>query len=346
MYKKIIQILNNFGFPRMIVTLFLIILLITSSAVGIALPALISVMLVRIGMNVIFVLAMVPSIACGIGLNFGLPLGIICGIIGALISIELNLAGFPALFIAIMTAVPLAAIIGYGYGALLNKVKGSEMAVSTYVGFSAVSIACIGWLILPFKSPKTVWPIGKGLRVTISLYGGLSKVLNNFLSIRIGSLAIPTGLLLFVLIMVGITWLFLRSKSGIAMKTVGANPLFAVASGLNVDKYRILGASLTTILSAIGIIVYSQSLGLLQLYTAPMYMGFAAVAGILIGGATANKVLVSQVLIGTFLFQGLLVVSLPLANKIVNVPDLAEIARVITSNGVILYALSKIKENV
>jgi len=346
MDKRIIQILNDFGLPRIIIISFLIILLIMAFTLGIPLSDLLSAILVRTGMNGILVLAMVPTITSGVGLNFGLPLGIICGLLGALISIELNLMGFPALFIAIMTAIPIAVIIGYGYGFLLNKVKGSEMAVGTYMGFSAVSIGCIGWLILPFKSPELIWPIGGGLRVTISLTNRLDKVLNNFLSIEIGGLNIPTGSLLFLLIFGGILWLFLRSKTGIAMRTVGENPRFAVASGLSVDKYRIIGTMLSTILGAIGIIVYAQSFGFLQLYTAPMFMGFAAVAAILIGGATVKKASIINVFIGTFLFQSILVVALPVANKIMVTGDVAEISRIIISNGVILYALTQIKERV
>ena len=53
------------------------------------------------------------------------------------------------------------------YGLLLNRLKGSEMSVTTYVGFSVVSLMCIAWLVLPFKSPIMTWPLGNGLRTTI-----------------------------------------------------------------------------------------------------------------------------------------------------------------------------------
>ena len=57
---------------------------------------LMSDILVRMGMNGILVLAMVPAILSGIGLNFGLPLGVLCGLLGALTAIELDLSGFAA----------------------------------------------------------------------------------------------------------------------------------------------------------------------------------------------------------------------------------------------------------
>ncbi len=49
------------------------------------------------------VLAMVPMIRSGCGLNFGLPLGIIGGILGILISIEMELTGMSG-FLAALAA--------------------------------------------------------------------------------------------------------------------------------------------------------------------------------------------------------------------------------------------------
>ena len=97
-------------------------------------------------------------------------------------------------------------------------------------------------------------------------------------------LVFPTGLFLFVGLMCFLVWLFMRLKLGIIMKTAGANPAFANATGINVDRMRILGMMLSTILGAIGIIVYAQSYGFFQYYMAPLNMAFIAVAAILIGG--------------------------------------------------------------
>lgn len=47
-------------------------------------------------MNGVMVLAMVPMIQSGCGLNFGLPLGIIAGLLGAVTSVQLDLHGLPA----------------------------------------------------------------------------------------------------------------------------------------------------------------------------------------------------------------------------------------------------------
>ena len=105
---------------------------------------------------------------------------------------------------------------------------------------------------------------------------------------------------------------------------------------------RIIGTILSTVLGSIGIMVYSQSYGFIQLYQAPMMMGFAAVAAILIGGASTTKAKISHVIIGTFLFQGLLTVGLPVINQMIE-SNLSEVIRIIVSNGIIIYALTKAK---
>ena len=165
-------------------------------------------------------------------------------------------------------------------------------------------------------------------------------VLNDFLSFEIFGITIPTGLLLFFALCCLLVWLFMRSKTGIAMSAAGANPRFAAATGINVDRMRIIGTMLSTML-AVGIIVYGQSYGFMQLYQAPRQMGFLAASAILIGGATTSRAKISHVVIGTFLFQGVLAVALPVANLILPEGNLSEVARIVISNGIILYALTK-----
>ena len=104
---------------------------------------------------------------------------------------------------------------------------------------------------------------------------------------------------------------------------------------------RLLGTILSTVLGAAGIVIYSQSYGFYQLYEAPLMMGFPAVAAILIGGSSPKKATIFNVVIGTVLFQSLLTMALPVANKLVVGGNLSEVGRVIVSNGIILYALTK-----
>jgi len=94
------------------------------------------------------------------------------------------------------------------------------------------------------------------------------------------------------------------------------------------------------VLGAIGILVYQQSFGFIQLYMAPFYMAFPAVAAILLGGASLRKASLANVVIGTFLFQGIVTMTPSVINSMIE-SDMSEVLRVIISNGMILYALTR-----
>ena len=342
--EKSMQAIKSFGLPRLIITLFLVLLFIIAPFAKVNIASGISDMLTRFGMNAVLVLAMVPMVHSGCGLNFGLPLGIISGLLGATMTIEFGFTGFSSFLMAIVFATPFAIILGAGYGALLNRVKGGEMMIATYVGFSSVAFMCIMWLLLPYDNPTMVWGYaGTGLRTTISVEGAYLGVLDNFLRIKIGHLAIPTGTILCFAFLSLLIWLFLRTKTGTAMTAVGSNPIFATASGVSVDRMRTLSVILSTWLGAVGIIVYEQSFGFIQLYMGPFNMALPAVSAVLLGGASVNKASIANVVIGTLLFQGILTMTPSVMNGLIQM-DVSEVIRIIVSNGMILYALTRKQE--
>ena len=81
MKEKLQSFIENAGWPRIIIGLFLLSLFIAAPFVGVRLDTSLSDTLVRVGMNGVLVLAMVPMVQSGCGLNFGLPLGIIAGLL-------------------------------------------------------------------------------------------------------------------------------------------------------------------------------------------------------------------------------------------------------------------------
>ena len=335
------SMVKSFGLPRLIIAGFLLLLFIAAPFVGADFWTQISNTINRFSWNAVMVLAMVPMIHSGCGLNFGLPLGIISGLLGATLSIELGFTGPVSFVMAVAIATPFALVLGSIYGWLLNKIKGGEMMIATYVGFSSVSFMCMMWLLLPYHSPTMVWGLsGKGLRTTISLEGFYDKVLANILQINIGNLSIPTGTLLFFALLAWLMWAFLHTKTGTAMTAVGSNPTFARAAGVNVDKMRLLSVVMSTWLAAIGILVYEQGFGFIQLYMAPFYMALPAVSAILIGGASVNKASIGHVILGTFLFQGIVTMTPTVMNNMIHM-DMSEVIRVVVSQGMILYALTR-----
>ncbi len=357
MTDSVKKMIRKFGLPRIIIVLFFLFLVVCVGAFQMNLPQFFSDVLRRWGMYGVLALAMVPAIQCGIGPNFGITMGIVGGLLGGLVVIQLDIAQNPALvaihplfaaWVAILAAIVIGVIlavgIGYLYGQLLNRVKGSEMTVTTYVGFSVIASMNMVWMLLPFDNGELIWPnAGKGLRNTISLASSYSGVMNDTLAFSIGDFFVPTGLLLFFFLMCFLVWLFMRSKTGIAMSAAGTNPMFAKAAGINVNRMRLVGTILSTVLAAVGILVYAQAFGFIQLYNGPMMMGFTSVAAVLIGGATPRRASIAHVLIGTFLFQGIMALGLPVVNQFIPESNLSEVMRLIISNGIILYALAQAK---
>ena len=319
--NKLRKFIEEAGWPRILIAAFLVLLFIMAPFVQVRLDASISDTLVRFGMNGVMVLAMVPMIQSGCGLNHGLP-----GILGAM-----------------MIATPIAIVLGWGYGLLLNKVKGEEMMIATYVGFSSVAFMCIMWLVLPYTSSNMVWGYaGKGLRTTISVQEFWQNAIGGIGAFQVGEFFyFPTGMFLFFLLLCVLMWLFMRTKTGTAMTTVGSNPEYARASGVNIDRMRTISVILSTVLGALGIIIYEQSFGFIQLYMGPFYMAFPAVAAILIGGASVKKASITNVIVGTILFQGILTMTPSVINSMLQT-DMSEVIRIIVSNGMILYALTRV----
>lgn len=354
MIKKTIA---DFGLPRIIILALFILLFILAGVFQMNVPSFFGDVLRRWGMFGILALAMVPGIRAGIGPNMGVTVGIVGGLLGAVLSMELRYRGLfsaitnPTLFAvagavtAIIIGVGIATGMGILYGMLLNRVKGSEMAVATYVGFSMVNLFNIIWALIPVSSSIMILPAtGRGLRQVVNLSDDFGHAFNRIGQFSIGSMAVPTGLLVvFFLSCLGM-YIFNRTRVGMMMTSAGTNPEYARASGINVDKMRILGTTISTALGAFGIVVYAQSFGFLQLYQAPLMFGFSAVAAVLIGGASVRRAKVFDVLLGTFLFQGILTIALPLVSvALPDVPGVPEMLRLIITNGIILYALSKAK---
>jgi simple sugar transport system permease protein len=339
---RIGEFVADFGWPRLIIFFFVAALFIAAPFVGVRVDNSLKDVLVRFGQNGVMALALTPMMQAGAGLNFGLPVGIIAGLLGSTLAMQARLTGFAGFFMAIVFSVPFAVLFGLLYGMLLNKVKGEEMTIAMYVGFSMVTFMAIMWLILPFTNPTMVWGYtGQGLRTTITLDGYWARALNNFLALKIGPVfEFPTGSILFFALMAFLMWLFMRSRTGTALTAVGSNPDFARAGGVSASRMRVISVVVSTVYGAVGILVYQQSFGFIQLYQAPLFMAFPAVAAVLLGGASINKASILNVVVGTFLFQSILAMTPSVINNILKT-DMSEVIRILISNGMIIYALTR-----
>ena len=319
-------------------------ILIIGKIVGFSIATEFTYILQRFSYWSVLVLAMVPSIQSGTGPNFALPVGISAGLLGMVIVMELQLMGAAFIIASILVSIVIACVFGYIYGRLMNAVKGSEMAIATYTGFAITGFFSMVWLIYPITNQSIGFFLGPGLRILVSLETfAANKILENFLAFNLFGTIIPTGTLLLFGVFAALVFLFFRSKTGVAISAVGMNPVFARATGVNVDRSRIIANMMSTCLGAVGIIVYAQGFGFVQFYDAPLMMAFPAVASVLVGGASAQRSKVFNVIIGCFLFQGLLTTAPPVIGRLLTDvdADITNPVRMIVQYGVILYALTK-----
>lgn len=123
------------------------------------------------------------------------------------------------------------------------------------------------------------------------------------------------------------------------MSAIADNETFVNLSGVDINQCRTYAIVFSTVLAAVGMCVYSQSYGFIELYNGPFMMAFPAVSAILIGGASKKRTTVFfHALIGAYLYQTtFFLLSVPVANALF-MPEMAEIIRMIITNAIILYA--------
>ena len=159
--SRLRQMIDSYGVPRMIITGFLLLMFVLVPFAGVDFATQISNVINRFSWNAIMVLAMVPMVHSGCGLNFGLPLGIISGLLGATLSIELGFTGAMSFVMAIVIATPFALLLG---GDWLEQ-SASGLARYLLIGY------VIGALIVIALTLLYTWD--KVLKLVLMLLGKL-----------------------------------------------------------------------------------------------------------------------------------------------------------------------------
>lgn len=325
--------------PQLFIIVFLLFMVFVALHLDIPMDWIISDALIRLVMNGVLVLSLVPMLRAGIGINFGLPVGVVAGLIGMCISVNFTIRGIFGLLASMLFAVPVAVALGAIYAMILNRVRGREEITATFVGFSFIPLMNFFWATAPFSNPAMLWPIGgKGMRPVIGLKSYFAKTLNDLWMVNIGGVHLPLGLLLLFFMLCILMSLFFKTSFGRATIAVGENEHYSSLAGVNIIKVRTVAVILSTVIAAVGICIYAQSYGFLELYDAPLMMAFPAASAILVGGSMGKKSDIVHVILGTFLFQTTYLISGPIANELM-VSEVAEIFRLMITNAIILYAL-------
>ena len=133
----------------------------------------------------------------------------------------------------------------------------------------------------------------------------------------------------------------MRTRLGQKFRAVGQNQTVANASGINVDRTRVIAIMISTVLAGWGQIVFMQSegIGTFQTYAAHEQVGLYAGAAILVGGASIDRATNLQALVGTFLFHSLFITAQSAASNMFGNSAVGEYFRAFLSYGVIALAL-------
>ena len=159
------------GIPRLIIICFVLLLFAVGYMTGFW--AVGSHIHVRVGMNGILVLAMVPTHQCWGRSHFW--------------SSRWDTLWAGRSFAKYAVADQVCRLLGRyclqpslsnlsGMGLACFSIRsGQEMMVGTYVGFSSVACMCIFWLLAPFDKPELIWAIGDAVHDSLTLDNHFGK---------------------------------------------------------------------------------------------------------------------------------------------------------------------------
>jgi simple sugar transport system permease protein len=355
--------IKHFLISNMVPIIFIALSAIAIKYAGFSATYLVQEMLTRLARNSFLVLSLLIPIMAGMGLNFGMVLGAMAGQIGLILVTDWAVVGIPGLVLAALISIPIAAVLGYICGNVLNRAKGREMVTSYILGFFVNGIyqfvvlyviGIKGMLRIPFTgielripvtNPRLVLSRGYGIRNAINLTG-IRHALDNALQYNFNlggsstsAINVPVStFLLIAAFCLFIVW-FRRTKLGHDMRAAGQDMAVADSAGIAVERTRVIAIVISTILAAFGQIIFLQNIGTINTYNSHEQTGMFSIAALLIGGATVSKASIANVFVGVTLFHLMFVVS-PMAGKeLIGAAQLGEYFRVSVSYGVIALAL-------
>jgi simple sugar transport system permease protein len=334
---------GRFFMENAVVIIFLLITVLAVKPSGLSLTYIVQEMLTRLGRNSFLVLALLLPIYAGMGLNFGMTLGAMAGQIGLIFAINWNIMGVPGIVFAALLGTPIAVLMGWVCGVVLNKAKGREM-VTGYIlayfvnGIYQFVVLYLMGVVIPIRSPAILLSRGYGIRNTLNL-DIVRQSLDNLLLLRAGPFGLPMATYAVIAVLCLFVVWFKRTKLGQDMRAVGYNMAVADMAGIPVDRTRIIAIIISTVLACYGQIIFLQNMGNVATYNAHDQTGFFAVAAILVGGASVKKATIPNVLIGVILLHLLFVVSPRAGQNLFDSAMIGEYFRQFIGYGVIALSL-------
>ena len=328
---------KEFAINNIVPIIFIVLCIVCLPIAGYSGQYLLSQIITRIMRNSFLVLSLLIPIMAGMGLNFGMTLGAMAGQIGIIFITAWNVVGIPGLLLAAIIATPIAVLLGWFCGKMLNMAKGREMITSYMISFFMNGVYQLVVLygmgpVIPIHSDQVILPRGYGVRNTIDLINVRQSV-DTFWQIQIFGVNIPVlTIILIALLCIVIVWF--RD-----MRAVGQDMEVAREAGIKVERTRILAIVISTVFAAYGMLLYLSNMGTLNTYNSHSQIGMFSIAALLVGGASVSKASIKNVFLGIVLFHLMFILTPQAGKNLMGQAQIGEYFRVFVSYGVITLAL-------
>lgn len=332
----------------MVPLLFIVIIALAIPLSGFSSAHLIGEILARFARDTFLAVSLIIPILAGMGINFAISLGAMAAQIGIIISQNFFVGGIPGMLLSALIGLPIAILLGWFAGSVMNKAKGREMISSMILAFlisgiyQFIVLYIMGGLI-PIQNKDILLSRGYGIKnsIPLEIKGALDNLWN--IKIKIPGIMRPLNFpiatyIVIALVCVFVVW-FKKTKLGHDMKAVGQSQRVADSAGMKVDKIRLQSIIISTVMAMLGQIIYLQNIGTMNTYNGTDQTSLFAAAALLIGGASVASATIPNAIIGVILFHLMFIVMPNAGKNLTGNPAIGEYFRSFISYGVVALAL-------
>ena len=293
--------------------------------------------------NILFTLALILPVTCGMGINFAIVVGAISAQAAMVVSVDLMLEGIPALLFSVGFSILLSVVFGWMVAALLNRARGKEMIVSIMIGqlssvlYQFVFMVAYGMFFEP-KNKEILLDRGIGVRSMVDAKN-ISSVFKSILPFTFDGKVYSLFPLILIALFSLILFYIQKTRLGTLARAVGTDIGTAGNLGIESNRIRTMCIIISTIFAAMSQILFVADFGTINVYTGHLGIDTFSAAAILVGGASIKKARMRNCFVGVILFHALFVTSPMAGQNLFNNPAVGEYFRSFVAYGVIVIAL-------
>ena len=221
----------------------------------------------------------------------------------------------------------------YGIKYAIDGLVRLPFGTMLYITVAVVAVIAIVLLIMKRTSVKRAVITIAAMAVCCGLYQ-IPVIAQCFTMVNI-----PVITYLLIALLCLFNSAIMKTRLGQQFRAVGQNRTVANASGINVNRTRVIAIMISTVLAGWGQLLFVQNMGSFQTYGAHEQVGLYAGAAILVGGASIVRATNAQALIGCILFHTLFIVAPAAGKNLFGDAQIGEFFRVFICYGVIALAL-------